>query len=301
MAEWDADIEVDADRARRLIEAQFAELRGVPIRPLATGWDNAVFVVDDRWAFRFPRRAIAVPGVEREIEALPRLAGHLPLPIPEPAWIGGPADDYPWPWFGAPLLPGVELADAGLADDDRVDLARDLGAFLRALHDPSLARLVGTSLPVDPNRRADMALRVPLTRRRIAELTASGTWTPTPAVLALLDDAAGLPVPPRTSVLHSDLHVRHVLVEGGRATGIIDWGDVCIGDPSVDLSIAYGAFGTTARAAFMATYGAIALLTELRARVIAVFLSAALLAYATDVGLDALRDESLAALDRAVN
>jgi len=300
MAEWDADIEVDADRARRLIEARFGELRGVPIRPLATGWDNAVFVADDRWAFRFPRRAIAVPGVEREIEALPRLASHLPLPIPEPAWVGGPADDYPWPWFGAPLLPGVELADAGLADDDRVDLARDLGAFLRVLHDPSLARLVGTPLPVDPNRRADMGLRVPVTRRRIAGLELSGAWTPTPAVLALLDDAAGLPVPPRTSVLHGDLHVRHVLVEGGRTSGIIDWGDVCLGDPSVDLSIGYAAFEPPVRDAFQAAYGPIDRLTELRARVVATFLSAALLAYAVDQGLEALRDEARRALGRVV-
>lgn len=301
MAEWDADIEVDADRARRLIEAQVVELRGARIRPLATGWDNAVFAVDDRWAFRFPRRVIAMPGVEREIETLPRLAGHLPLPIPEPALVGSANDDYPWPWFGAPLLPGIELADAGLADHDRVDLARDLGAFLRALHDPSLARLVGTSLPVDPNRRADMRLRVPLTRRRIAELETSETWTPTPAVLALLDDAAGLPVPPRTAVLHGDLHARHVLVEDGRASGIIDWGDVCVGDPSVDLSIAYAAFGPASRPAFFDAYGPIDGLTDLRARVIATFLSAALLVYAIDVGLDALRDETKLALDRAVS
>ena len=49
---------------------------------LAEGWDNTVWLVDESWVFRFPRRAAAVAGVEREIAVLPRLAPFLPLPIP---------------------------------------------------------------------------------------------------------------------------------------------------------------------------------------------------------------------------
>ena len=41
-----------------------------------------MWVVDERWAFRFPRRAIAVPGVERELSVLPRVAPLLPVPVP---------------------------------------------------------------------------------------------------------------------------------------------------------------------------------------------------------------------------
>jgi aminoglycoside phosphotransferase (APT) family kinase protein len=300
MPEWDPEIDLDAERARRLIEAQFPELRGVSISELATGWDNVAFLVDGRWAFRFPRRKIAVGGVEREIEVLGRLAGHLPLPIPEPRFIGAPGDDYPWPWFGAGFLAGAELAEAGLADADRVEAARALGGFLRALHAPRVSRLVGTSLPVDLNRRADMAFRVRSARTRIAALAEAGLWAPTSAVEALLDEAAGLPHPPRTTVLHGDLHVRHVLVADGTVSGVIDWGDVCIGDPSVDLSIGYGSFVGEARAAFLAAYGVVDALTELRARVVATFLAAALLAYAADRGMESLRGETLRALERIV-
>lgn len=113
MPEWDPEVEVDADAARALIGGQFPELRGASLRLLDAGWDNVVYLVDDRWAFRFPRRAIAIPGVEREMQTLSRLATHLPLPIPTPRWVGAPTDGYPWPWFGAPFLPGVELARGG--------------------------------------------------------------------------------------------------------------------------------------------------------------------------------------------
>jgi aminoglycoside phosphotransferase (APT) family kinase protein len=301
MPEWDPEIEVDEERARALIDAQFPELRDTSIREVAAGWDNVVHLVDERWAFRFPRRAIAVPGVQREIEVLPRLAAHLTLAIPNPRFVGVPSDGYPWPWFGAAYLPGVELADAELPDEGRVELGRALGGFLRALHRPALARLVGRELPVDPMRRADMGYRIPHARRRLDQVIEAGIWQPTDAVERLLARATGLPPPPRTLVLHGDLHVRHVLVgEGGRATGVIDWGDVSAGDPSADLSIAYGSLVGDARAAFMDAYGPVDGLTELRARVIATFLAAALLGYAADRGMEGLRSESLHALDRVV-
>jgi len=302
MPEWDPEIEVDEERARALIDAQFPELRDTSIREVAAGWDNVVHLVDERWAFRFPRRAIAIPGVQREIEVLPRLATHLPLPIPNPRFVGVPTDDYAWPWFGAAYLPGVELADAGLPDERRVELGAALGEFLRALHRPALARLVGPELPVDPMRRADMGYRIPHARRRLDAVIESGLWQPTDAVERLLARATGLPPPPRTLVLHGDLHVRHVLVDQyGGATGVIDWGDVSAGDPSADLSIAYGSLMGDARAAFIDAYGPIDGLTELRARVIATFLAAALLGCAADRGMEGLRDESLRALERVVS
>ena len=167
-----------------------------------------------------------------------------------------------------------------------------------------MAARVGTALPVDPNRRADMRLRVRLTRERVAGLVAADLWAVDPAVTALLADAEALPPPPRTVVLHGDLHARHVLVEGdgasARATAVIDWGDVCSGDPSVDLAIAFGSFIGRARDELLGAYGPIDGVTELRARTIAVFLAAALLAYAVDVGLGPLADEARRGLARAV-
>ena len=103
MRVWSAEVVVDEHLARRLI-GEFPELETSSLRPLAEGWDNAVWVLDERWAF--PRRAIAIPGVERELATLPRLASLLPLPVPEPVFVGRPADGYPWPFFGSRLLPG---------------------------------------------------------------------------------------------------------------------------------------------------------------------------------------------------
>ena len=131
-----------------------------------------VWLVDEEWVFRFPRRQTVIPGLLNEISHLPNLASLLPLPIPVPTYLGEPSAEYGWPFYGAPFLPGRELAEAGLDDGARIALARPLGEFLRTLHGTRL----DADLPLDPFRRADMTLRVPKTRERLAELKHLGLW-----------------------------------------------------------------------------------------------------------------------------
>src|SRR5215475_7067582 len=203
--EWAAEWSVGVSQAGELVGEQFPQLRGAPVRQLATGWDNTVYLVDGRWVFRFPRREVAVAGVRREIAVLPSLAPRLPLPVPVPELVGAPSPGFPWPFWGARLLPGRELAEAGLPDGDRVEAACGVGRFLRALHDPALVPRYAGVLPVDPLRRGDPAVR-------------AGTWTADPAVEDLLTRAERLgPGTGDPVVVHGDLHVRHLLVDGGRA------------------------------------------------------------------------------------
>ena len=132
MPVWAAEVEVDERLVRGLL-AQLG-LEGAGLRKLAEGWDNSVWVVDERYAFRFPRRAVAIPGLERELALLPKLAPLVPLPIPRPVLVGEPTEFYPWPFFGAELIPGVEAGVAELDDEARLAIALELAAFLRALH-----------------------------------------------------------------------------------------------------------------------------------------------------------------------
>jgi aminoglycoside phosphotransferase (APT) family kinase protein len=291
---------VGVAEAAALVGGQFPELRGAPVEPLATGWDNTVHLVGREWVFRFPRREVALPGVRRELSHLPRLAARLPLPIPEPRLVGHPTADFPWPFWGARLIPGRELAEAGLSAS--VPAATAVGEFLRALHDPDLAEAFGAGLPDDPMGRATPQVRVPLTRPRLCRLAERGAWTPDPEVDRLLAEAE--PIGPPAGALriaHGDLHQRHVLVgDDDRVAGVIDWGDLCRADPAVDLSLAYGAFAGPARAALLAAYGGVDPEREARARVLAVSLCAALAEYAAAEHRDVLLRESLAGLGRAV-
>ncbi|MBG0816169.1 phosphotransferase [Planomonospora sp. ID82291] len=301
--EWAAEQDVQEADAAALVGRQFPDLRGAPVRLLATGWDNTVHLVGERWAFRFPRRAVALPGVQREIATLPALAARLPLALPVPVRVGRPSGAYPWPFWGAELIPGRELAEVDLSADGRVRAAAGLGAFLRALHDPELAAEVGGGLPVDPMRRADPAVRASMSRERLDRLVRRGVWSPDPAVDRLLAEGERAGPPPGPAVVsHGDLHLRHLLVgEDGRATGVIDWGDLCRADPAVDLSLAYAGFDGAARTALLTAYGRpVGPGRELAARVLAVCLCAVLADYAASTGRARLLAASLAGLRRAV-
>lgn len=244
---WEPERVIDTAAARELIGAEFGArrpgLRDADIEPLAAGWDNTVLRVAERggdrgapWVFRFPRREIAVPGVRREIAVLPRLAGLPPLPIPCPTLVAGPSERFPWPYWGARMIPGTELAETGLSGDARIASASGVGAFLAVLHAPEIAAEVGAGLPVDPLRRGDPGVRAPKARRLVG-----------------------------------------------------------------DLSLAYTGYAGRARAALLAAYGATPdPARETAARVLGIFLCAALADYAVTTGRRRLLAASLAGITRAV-
>jgi aminoglycoside phosphotransferase (APT) family kinase protein len=246
----------------------------------------------------------------------PAVAAH-----PDPVFAGQPTERYPWPFFGARLLPGRELAESGLSEAARAPVAVAVGGFLRGLHDPALVPLVADAgLPVDPMRRASPPVRARKTRPVLAPLVNRGLWPASSEVSRLLDQAeaeadeapprgrAGAPAGADVAgggpllISHGDLHVRHLLVEGGVATGVINWGDLSLADPAVDLSIAYLGFAGPARADLLAAYGRpVTERRELAARICALSIGVALAEYAADEGRSALLAESLAGLRRAVS
>lgn len=295
MPVWTAEVAVDEELVRRLL-ARFPELEVRSLRRLAEGWDNSVWVVDERYAFRFPLRAIAIPGFERELEVLPRLAPLLPLPVPLPVFVGEPVADYPWPFFGCKLLPGAEAGEAALDDDARLAVGLELARFLRTLHALDLEQ----PLPLDFNGRADMPKRAALARADLAELERLGLWRAPPRTALLLDESEQLQPPEPPVLVHGDLHFRHLLVESGRASGVIDWGDVCRADPAVDLPLLWSFVPPEARGAFLDVYGPVNDAQLLRARVLAVQLCAVLARYGHHERLAGVEREALTGLSRAL-
>jgi aminoglycoside phosphotransferase (APT) family kinase protein len=288
---------VDAALVERLLAEQFPALASLPIRLLSSGWDNTVYTVGGEWVFRFPRREIVLPGLRNEIEFLPELAPLLPAAIPVPEHVGEPSDAFEWPFFGARMLPGIELCDVpGTA---RHGLASELARFLKTLHGGEVMRAIGGRLPENWTRRADMELRVPMIVDKLDAL--ESLWHAPPHVRAFLEASRALPPPEPTAVCHGDLHFRHVLLQDGRVTGVIDWIDLCRGDPALDLQLVWSVLPPAERDSFFAEYGEVDDATLLRARVVAVFLSTALLEFAHHEGLRSIEREALASLERVAS
>lgn len=237
-----AEVEITSDLIRALIDDQQPDLAGLPIALIANGWDNVMFRLGSRHTVRLPRRTLAVPLIEHEQRWLPVLAASLPLPIPTPVHAGWPAAGFPWPWSICPWMHGA-IAEGSTIDAHTV--AGQLGGFLAALRRPA-----PSDAPVNELRGVPLSHRDEVLRDRVSGLSAI---VDTDATLALWDDLIAIPEwsgPPMW--LHGDLHPANILVEAGRVSGVIDFGDITAGDPATDLAVAWMLLPAEARPAFRA-------------------------------------------------
>ena len=97
------------------------------------------------------------------------------------------------------------------------------------------------------------------------------------------------------------LHVEPAAgVECKQLKGIIDWVDVCRGNPGIDLSLLWSLVPRDMFDSFLAEYGKIEEESLLVARVLALGLNAVLANYARDIGHAAVEREARAGIDRAL-
>lgn len=238
--------EIGAEVVTRLVAAQFPHWAALPVVAVEPGgWDNRTFRLGDALSVRLPSAAAYEAGVGKEHTWLPRLAPHLPLPIPTSLALGAPGEGYPWSWSVRGWIDGQPAS--GMRARDLGRFAEDLAGFLVALHhiDPTDGPAAGGHsfhrggpLSVyDTETRAALAALGPrsdvVTASRLWDDALAATWTGTPVWF------------------HGDVAVGNLLVDGsGDLAAVIDFGTCGVGDPACDLTIAWTMLDGRSRARF---------------------------------------------------
>jgi aminoglycoside phosphotransferase (APT) family kinase protein len=221
----------------RILDQQFPELAPARVAYLGAGMDSVAFEVNGRWVFRFPMRTAVERQLLVERALLPALATALPVAIPTFEFHGVPDGDFPRHFEGYPKLPGVPAVNIEWSKIQFDAVARQLGEFLTALHrfPASEAQRYGTEISRMEDHFDEVrvsALEVLPVVRRVASRDLIDR------VQRYLQSLHALAAAPWPLVLtHHDLHAEHVLLNetADRVTGVIDWGDVSIADPTVDF------------------------------------------------------------------
>jgi aminoglycoside 2''-phosphotransferase len=203
---------------------------------LLEGWDNVVLLANGSHVFRFTRRPDASEQLRKEAQLLPTLSEYLTLrvPAPEYVWMDG---DLPR-FMGYRLIPGEQLRAGHVNGSNVGRFASSLALFLTQLQGVPLGEL-GDLVP----RHTGGDWRgLYLGLREEAERLVAPRLSPE-AASGLLGDFDGYLEEPanfrfRPRLIHRDLSSDHILHDPatGGLTGVIDWGDACVGDPAFDLT-----------------------------------------------------------------
>jgi aminoglycoside phosphotransferase (APT) family kinase protein len=231
------ELEIPVDLVRRLLADQLPAWADLPVRRVtSSGTDNAMFRLGDEMVVRMPRIHWASGGVDHEARWLPRL--DLPVQIPRLLAVGAPAHGYPWPWSVLTWVPGENPVLRDVPDPIR--FAKDVTTLVRSIRSLDLRGGVEKAGP--------LSARDAQVRRDIAALTED---IDAPLVTAIWEDAIATAewTGERTWV-HGDVAPGNLLLVDGRLAGLIDFAGIGVGDPTLDLGIAWNLLPCEARAVF---------------------------------------------------
>jgi aminoglycoside 2''-phosphotransferase len=235
---WDWN-SLDHSSAAKLLAGPFP---GSALEPFGSGDFCLAFKRVDQ-VIRVARHPEAAGALERESCILPKIASRLPLPIPEPI--------YHAPHGCPPYTIHEEIVGEALTREAWEDMpasareraASGLATFLKALH----------ALPIE------IGLECGLVQIDSVQMAGSLREEAADTIFPLLEPDlqgklqrtlghwASQQEVPCFALLHRDIGPGHVLYDPLtlQLTGVIDFGDLVIGDPARDFIYIYEDFGPT--------------------------------------------------------
>jgi aminoglycoside phosphotransferase (APT) family kinase protein len=253
------ELPVDLALVRALVDDQMPAYAPLPLRRLAaSGSDNALFRLGEELLVRVPRQPGGSRTIAREARWLPVVAPVLPVAVPGVVAVGRPARGYPETWSVVRWLEGSTPTGAARGAAGAA-LAADLAAVVTALREAPVA----DAALVDPElrlyRSRPLVSRDEATRESVEQCRGiTGLDLDLDAALAVWDAAVRLPSSARVTEprwLHADLVAENLLVRDGRLAAVLDFGALSVGDPTVDLIVAWDVLDAPARETFRGAVG----------------------------------------------
>jgi aminoglycoside phosphotransferase (APT) family kinase protein len=259
----DDELQIDVRLVRRLVDRALPECALLPLRRLAaSGSSNALFRLGDELLVRLPRQPGGSATIEKESRWLPEIGSLLPVAVPEIVVLGEPGFGFPERWSVVRWIDGQTptVPQPGSSDvATRRGVALDLAAVVNALH----------QIQVPPPALLDPRLRwyrgTPLATQDVDTRHAVQACRDIPDLDLDLDAAAdvwedAMTLPGITEVTiprwyHGDLLAENLLVTDDHLTAVLDFGCLAVGDPTVDLIVAWEILDGASRELFRRSVG----------------------------------------------
>jgi aminoglycoside 2''-phosphotransferase len=233
----------DAESARASIQNNFPMLTVKKISLAGEGMDSRSFFVNDTHVFRFPKFPSVAEDVKVEIALLPKLQTRVMLPIPQFEFVGTGSNGMLF--VGYKKIVGTTLHalwhTVGVDVQERI--LHTLGSFLTDVHAFPLQEAEQCGVPKHTSRRIYKGEFTRVAGDIYPLVSAEVKKYLEELYNRFLADERNFAYTP--SFLHADFGGGHIFCDekSGDVNGIIDFGDIGIGDPDYDLMYLYGEFG----------------------------------------------------------
>lgn len=215
------------------IQINYPNFEVKKLERIGEGMDSVAFLVNDFYIFRFPKNEEVRRNLAKEIAALPLLRPHLKIKIPDFEFIGAKTS-----FVGYEKIAGVELTKKKIdsfSENEQISIQKTLAEFLLTIHRQNTDEFTKCGVEVE-DFRAEYTSTFGQARKSVFPLLSVDVikFIENQFIEYLENDEnfSGKPV-----LLHNDLSFDHIFVEPEtkQINGIIDFGDIAIGDGDYDL------------------------------------------------------------------
>lgn len=254
------ELAVDVHLVRRLIDRSLPQYADLRLQSLASsGSSNALFRLGDSLVVRLPRQPGGSTTIEKEARWLPVVAQGVTVGVPEIVAVGEPGFGYPEKWAVTTWLKGqVPTVPWGVDGGSSRRVAEGLATFLTELRQVGLPASVNNEPALVWYRGGHLGDMDSEFRQRVDECRQLGDLgLDLDRALKVWDDAlaAERATDPLTSWYHGDLLAENLLIRDGELTAVLDFGGLGVGDPSVDLIVAWEVLDSQGRQIFRSATG----------------------------------------------
>jgi len=232
---WEQGCMIKENTVKEILVEQFEFSENIVVRELSSGWDSSAFLIDNLYVFRFPKREDVEKQLEMEKIVLEILAHSKKFFVRFPKFIyqGHPSKYYPFKFIGYEIIDGKEvhfLKGYGKC------VLNEMSDFINNLH--SIDDIVLENLK---NHLKTLYTSYQWLKKHVCGLINSSEETfllKEEYLFAqeILQNDKYENWHGKMVLTHSDLNTEHLFLDkkGNHLVGIIDWGDVCLGEPSRD-------------------------------------------------------------------
>jgi aminoglycoside 2''-phosphotransferase len=236
---------------RAAITEKFPAWRVDTLEYMGEGWESVAYRVNNDYIFRFPKREYTGQCLELETRLLPELAPKVKVAIPNFEFVSTtPGAHFPYPFVGYKLIEGLsneewddELFEAEWWRPPVIEFIHAMHSFplerareLGAANMNPVAKSTGENVPEPSSWRQGLRDFYELIRHKaFGVLSATAKAGLSKGFEDFLGDERNFEYEP--VLLHADLSEDHIVldVKNQKVVGIIDFGDVAIGDPAYDV------------------------------------------------------------------